>query len=566
MKRLFLCLVLCIFSDAQAVEFGPFCQWYKDPCRSMAIQWVADKDVAGKRWIVSPGGFGYGHDVRTKLDDMRGNYRSIYLRHAFSIPDDLPGEAEVVLAIRHHDGFIAYLDGTEVARSGVQGVDSRLEQVQTKKPGQWEYFPLGPAVAGHQGLIAIAGHNDSLQSPDYSMNAHLELRIGERTTTLVPEGAQWACLKGGGPDRFWNKLPPLAEIVAGSSRFQLAYRVASGGKWASSLITRRRFGDTLNEVFTADLKGLSPGTRYAFKIFRYGRLLGTWYFETAPARFVDGLSFVTGGDMFHSRDLLDAMNRRAGTEDPLFALLGGDLAYANGVDGNRWLEWIESWTRCAISPSGRLLPMIVVIGNHEVRGAQYRPSHAPPRSEAPYFYSLFLGLAAGSRFSVDFGNYMSVIALDSGHTANVVAQRRWLEEALDSRKDFPRQFICYHRPAWGTGVKGDALDIQRSWSPLFEEYLVDAVFENDHHVYKRTHPLKGGRRDDEDGVVYLGDGAWGTRTRSIPSGWKRSRPFLARAESVNHLIKVIMHPKEFRYQAITANGEVIDDSRRPMRR
>ena len=84
-----------------------------------------------------------------------------------------------------------------------------------------------------------------------------------------------------------------------------------------------------------------------------------------------------------------------------------------------------------------------------------------------------------------------------------------VEEALDSRKDFPRQFICYHRPAWGTGVKGDALDIQRSWSPLFEEYLVDAVFENDHHVYKRTHPLKGGRRDDENGVVYLGDGAWG---------------------------------------------------------
>jgi hypothetical protein len=532
----------------------------------MAIQWIADKDEPGKRWLVGPAGFGYGHNDRTQLDDMKGNYRSLYVRHVFSVPADVPDGAEIVLLMRYDDGFVAYLDGREVARAGVQSVGKRLEKVRSKDPEKWEYFSLGPAVAGQRGLVAIAGHNESLESPDYSLNPRLDLRVGKASVPLVPEGAEWAYLKGDSPGPRWSKVPGIPQIAAGSERFQLAYRSVQGSDWTSARVAQRRFGNSPHRVFSADLKGLEPGTRHVFKLFRWGRLLGTWYFATAPAHFVDELSFVTGGDMFHSRELLDTMNRRAGTEDPLFALLGGDLAYANGVDLNRWLEWVESWSQCAISPDGRLVPMIVVIGNHEVKGAQYRPTNAPPKSEAPFFYSLFLGMSGGSQFSVDFGKYMSVIALDSGHTNSIAAQRRWLDETLETRKDLPRKFVCYHRAAWGTGVKADALEIQRFWSPLFEKHLVDAVFENDHHVYKRTHPLKGGRRDDENGVVYLGDGAWGTRTRPIPFNWKRKRPFLARAVSINHLIKVTMRPQHFHYQALTAEGEVIDESRRPLRR
>ena len=31
---------------------------------------------------------------------------------------------------------------------------------------------------------------------------------------------------------------------------------------------------------------------------------------------------------------------------------------------------------------------------------------------------------------------------------------------MRERTGFPRQFVCYHRPAWGPGVKGDATDIR----------------------------------------------------------------------------------------------------------
>ena len=44
--------------------------------------------------------------------------------------------------------------------------------------------------------------------------------------------------------------------------------------------------------------------------------------------------------------------------------------------------------------------------------------------------------------------------------------------------------------------------------PLFDKYQVTAVFENDHHTYKRTHPLLNNQIDRKRGIVYLGDGCW----------------------------------------------------------
>ena len=354
------------------------------------------------------------------------------------------------------------------------------------------------------------------------------------------------------------------EVGANDQSFEslLSYRSEGQEEWISSQVTNRLFGNTKNKVYSADLKNLRPDTRYTFKIILGKKQLGIWFFRTAPSKIGEGITFVTGGDMFHTRELLDPMNLRAGTEDPLFALLGGDLAYANGVDGNRWLEWLESWSRFAKTPHGALIPMIVVIGNHEVKGAAYRPTNAPPRSEAPYFYSLFYGFDEGSKYAIDFGDYMTVVALDSGHTENIASQVQWLYKTLETRENFTYKFACYHRPAWGTGVKEDAVDIQRLWSPIFEKHRIDAAFENDHHVYKRTYPLIAGKRDDLNGVMYIGDGAWGTRTRGIAGNWKVKRPFLAHAESVNHLIKVKVERGKVTYKALEADGSIIDEYQR----
>ncbi|MDJ1434601.1 hypothetical protein [Halostagnicola sp. A-GB9-2] len=54
-------------------------------------------------------------------------------------------------------------------------------------------------------------------------------------------------------------------------------------------------------------------------------------------------------------------------------------------------------------------------------------------------------------------------------------------------------------------------DIRQHWTPLFEAYNVNTVFEHDDHVYKRTRRLRDGEPDPDGGILSLGDGAWELR-------------------------------------------------------
>ena len=92
--------------------------------------------------------------------------------------------------------------------------------------------------------------------------------------------------------------------------------------------------------------------------------------------------------------------------------------------------------------------------------------------------------------------------------------------------------------------------------PLFDKYQVTAVFENDHHTYKRTHPLLNNQIDRKRGIVYLGDGCWGVDTRAVPKPGELW--YLAKAESKRHLISVTIRDGKPEYVAYEADGKVID--------
>ena len=91
---------------------------------------------------------------------------------------------------------------------------------------------------------------------------------------------------------------------------------------------------------------------------------------------------------------------------------------------------------------------------------------------------------------------------------------------------------------------------------MFDKYQVTAVFENDHHTYKRTHPLLNTQLDRKRGIVYLGDGCWGVDTRAVPNPGELW--YLAKAESKRHLISVTIRDGKPEYVAYEADGKVID--------
>lgn len=126
----------------------------------------------------------------------------------------------------------------------------------------------------------------------------------------------------------WIEHSGLKKPATPEEAPSLYWRKNGDEKWAAIEAKTRPFADTGNLIRSVTLEGLMPDTEFEFKLPEdYADRTGK--FRTAPADGSKPIRFVTGGDMFHNREWLDSMNARAGAEDPLFALLGGDLAYAN---------------------------------------------------------------------------------------------------------------------------------------------------------------------------------------------------------------------------------------------
>lgn len=343
------------------------------------------------------------------------------------------------------------------------------------------------------------------------------------------------------------------------------YRMAGADAWQTADAELTAVAPSSIQRRSLRLKDLKPDTVYEFGIGKApAKPADGWRFRTMPKTLDRAIRFVSGGDMMHTRELLDSMSKHLPQLDPDFAIFGGDLAYEDGVRALRFVDFFDSWRRFGITGDRRLVPIVPVIGNHEVRGGY----NGKIPDDAPYFYGLFTLPGDRSNYALDFGSYLSIIALDSGHTRAVEGeQTAWLEHALGERTSMTYLFPVYHFPAYGTSKAPEnktpldnprAQGLRKHWTPLFDRYGVSAVFENDHHTYKRTVPIRAEKRDDVNGIVYVGDGAWGVRTRPVPK--ESTAWWLAKAEARNHFWVVDLHPTEpAKLRAMDNTGEVFDE-------
>lgn len=320
------------------------------------------------------------------------------------------------------------------------------------------------------------------------------------------------------------------------------------------------FGPSPYYVQRAVFRGLTPHTLYQVHV--QGEPVGR--FLTAPASLDDvagALVFAEGGDVGTS-DYVAPLHEQAAAWDPLFAFVGGDLAYANGRDAERWVDYLQLWRRHMVAPGGRLIPMIVTIGNHEVIGG-----FNATREQAPFYFALFDNLFAQHTYAtLDFADYLSLILLDSQHVSPVAGEQTdWLANALDERRDVTYVLPAYHVPAYPAhrpfdSERGDRPGIREHWVPLFEQHDLPLVLEHDDHVYKRTHPLRGGEHSD-DGVVYVGDGAWGMGDRVAAT--PEQRPYLYKSAARRHVIRVTLEPADdtrgIELLAVDPDGDVVDE-------
>ena len=129
-------------------------------------------------WKQGVAGFGYGdQDDRTLLHDMRGKHRAVFLRKEF-IVQDVSQLARLFLYVNFDDGYIAYLNGRQVASSSVIVKDNRV-RVSLHEAEGFELARIDHAdeiLKPGRNLLAIVGFNANIDSSDFSLDPVLTTR------------------------------------------------------------------------------------------------------------------------------------------------------------------------------------------------------------------------------------------------------------------------------------------------------------------------------------------------------------------------------------------------------
>src|SRR5690625_4806392 len=182
---------------------------------------------------------------------------------------------------------------------------------------------------------------------------------------------------------------------------------------------------------------------------------GVYHFRTMPTDLSEPLRFAAGGDTMHDRSSLEKTNRAIMAYEPEFIVWGGDLAYADGVNHSKWHDWFAANLATLVTEDGKVTPVLLAIGNHEVkdffwyRYADYEPTDAWRKQIAPFFYSVLASPGQPGYEVIDFGDYLSIFLLDSDHTNPIEGlQTEWLEQALVERQHVPHKFPVYHVPGY----------------------------------------------------------------------------------------------------------------------
>lgn len=138
-------------------------------------------------WLSAQGGFGYGDgDDETLLPDTTSSF---YYRHAFNVADVSKLDS-AILSMDYDDGFIAYLNGVEIARSftmpgGTVYFDTYTmtdHEAMMYDGGNPDVFSLSKAelnslLVNGQNVLAIEVHNVTPPSSDLSARTWLHFGI-----------------------------------------------------------------------------------------------------------------------------------------------------------------------------------------------------------------------------------------------------------------------------------------------------------------------------------------------------------------------------------------------------
>jgi hypothetical protein len=485
-------------------------------------------------WEWGPSGFGTIYfPAATVIPEMLDSCPSLYLRHLFSVPQpkDLTW---LILRVDYGGGFVAYLNGHEVARRGLPGAaGSRIPfdaLAEPHQPGTAEEIDLSPfltVLSPGPNVLAIQAHNSSLGNSAWGIVPELMADF-TRGPALQNVSTHQAVI-------LWRTPVPADSAVEYGPTPELEFRQASPQPALEHAVT---------------LTGLEPGQDYYYRV---SSTTGQISVRSDPIKFrtlksQGDLSFVvvgdTGSGLLPQYQVAKIMRELS----PDLVLHLGDVIYPTFTLGQVDLRCFSVY-----EPQMRQTPFFFVFGNHD--------SYDSPTNYIETFYLPTNALTGTERFySFDHGD-AHFACLDSIVTAGAdyhpgSPQYQWLDADLAATRK-PWKFVCLHNPLRSSGIHRnddfslngvpDRLELQESIGRLAARHQVQVIFQAHDHLYERFNPV--------DGVYTITSGGGGYSLYPFGGTWDEAT---CQIQSLYHCVQVTVAGDQLELQAVGVDGNTFD--------
>jgi hypothetical protein len=459
----------------------------------IGISWTAENFPGESAW--NTGTYGIGYETGSGAQNLfqstvPSGTRSIYTRASFNLAD--PGAISAMfLGVDHDDGYVAWINGTEVSRSASMPAGTPLWNTtpashESSNGASPVYTPLQditsaalPVLHPGDNVLAIAAYNLSESSSDLVLVPQLSI---DATVTRGPY------LQQGTHD---------SVVVRWRTALATDSRVRFGN--APGNLTRSVDDAAVTTEHEVTLTGLAADTTYYYSVgSTTGVLAGDdpeHFFLTSPpvgtARptrvWVLGDSGTANAD---ARAVADAYENYTGTTHTDLWLMLGDNAYNDGTDSQYQAAVFDMYP-------GMLRKSVLwpTLGNHDGYTADSATQTGP-------YYDIFTlptngeagGQASGTEayYSFDYGN-IHFICLESYETDRSPggAMMRWLEQDVaDTTQEWIIAF--WHHPPYSKGSHDSDTEVplrqmRQNALPILEAAGVDLVLSGHSHSYERSY-------------------------------------------------------------------------------
>jgi acid phosphatase type 7 len=459
---------------------------------------------------------------------------SVFARKVFTVADPAAYES-LTLRVLYDDGFVAYLNGTQIVRRPSSGTydptSCKASAGQDHEAVSYEEFSILPSylVAGSN-VLALQAHNNNSTSTDLVLSAQL-LGIIHSPPQIT-------------------KGPWLQQVSRGSVVVMWETDRASPSRvqWGRLSPEENSASDpSLTQIHEVAVTGLSSHERYLYYVQSDETQSPTYSFMSAP-EFDTGFRAVAFGDTrteiaSHTNTVNAIIPHR-----PQLELHTGDFA----TEGRTYSQWGPQF----FAPEQPLLanvPLWTTPGNHDYLGT------------GTFWYDSLFSLPTGAgteRWYATTYGCCRLVSLDSNQPLSAGSpQLTWLQAELASwrYRQAAWRIVYFHHPPFSSCPNHPPSEaalaaVRNNVVPLLEaEPRAHAAIAGHLHLYERS--LK-------EGIAYLTAGGGGAPLQNLISNYtphNASNPYSEYGETLYHFIIADVTPFTMKLRPIrVSNGSVFD--------